>query len=92
VTERTAILIGMKKADSILKDALALSPADRGRIAFQLMESLNELGPPGIADEDALARKINRRIAEIDSGQAKLVDGKKALAQARARLRRRRRS
>jgi putative addiction module component (TIGR02574 family) len=86
-----AILECMKDADSIIKRALELPSAERGRIAARLIESLDEEGPPNQCTEDELAEKINRRVAEIKAGTAKLVDGKRVIKEARARLRKRRR-
>ena len=80
----------MKKADAIIKEALALPIKERGRIISRLIESLDEDGPPCRYTDDELAQKINERIADLDSGRAKLIDGKRAIAEARAELRRRR--
>jgi putative addiction module component (TIGR02574 family) len=70
----------MTKA-TLFKQALKLSPKDRGEIASRLFESLEE---PVKADKDAeklWVIEIKRRLAEIKSGKAKYVDGEKLLAQ-----------
>ena len=82
----------MKHADSLLKKALALPLDEREHLALKLMESLGAGRPPGIVTEDELADTINERLTDIDSGRAKLLDTKKALAKGRAKLRRRRRA
>ena len=81
----------MKDADSILKKALALPLDERERVALKLMESLGGERPPSIVTEDELADTINERLADLDAGRAHLLDAKKALANGRAKLRRRRR-
>ena len=80
----------MKDVESIIKEALELPSAERGRIAARLIESLDEEGPPCRYSDAELTSKINERIAEIDAGTAKLVDGKQAIEEIRAELRKRR--
>jgi hypothetical protein len=79
----------MKDADSIIRDALELSTAERGRVAARLIESLDDERPPCCDANDELAVKINARIADVDAGTAKLVDGKQAIEEIRAELRKR---
>jgi putative addiction module component (TIGR02574 family) len=55
----------------LLEEALRLPPEARAALASSLMESLDET-----VDEDAeaeWAKKIQRRIREIESGQVKTV-------------------
>lgn len=62
----------MRSADDVLKDALALPAEARAEIAGALIGSLDD----DVVDEHAEAMwsvEIARRIAEIDSGQVKLV-------------------
>lgn len=82
----------MKDADSIIKEALALPTAERGRIAARLIESFDDEGPPLRSSDVELAAKLNARIAEIEAGTAKLVDGKQALEEIRTELRNRHRA
>jgi putative addiction module component (TIGR02574 family) len=66
--------------------ALALSEEDRGRLAEQLVQSLDSDLDPGAAD--AWAAEIERRLARIDAGQATTVSMDDALRRLhRARLR-----
>jgi putative addiction module component (TIGR02574 family) len=65
----------------LLKQALKLSPKDRGEFATRLFESLEQ---PVKADKDAeklWVAEIKRRMAEVKAGKAKFVDGEKMLAQ-----------
>ena len=74
----TAELEALKNA------ALALSESERAKLASALVASLD--GP----NEDAVAKawdiEICRRINEIESGTATLLDVDEVLAKARARL------
>lgn len=70
-----------RPVDQVIDDALALGEADRARLAAKLVESLDgELD--GDADE-AWASEIERRLARIDAGQAKLVSIDDAVASLR---------
>lgn len=51
--------------------ALALSPEDRARLAEELLASLQEGRDPAV--EAAWDEEIRRRLAEVESGSAKLV-------------------
>ena len=63
-------------------EALKLSAEERVRLADRLLASLGE-----DADvDDAWAREVERRIAEIESGRVQLVPAKDAIARARAAL------
>ena len=53
-------------------EALALSEAERAELAHDLIQSLD--APHDNAVVDAWELEISRRIAEIDSGQAELVE------------------
>jgi putative addiction module component (TIGR02574 family) len=62
--------------DELSARAKALSAEDRARLAEELLESLQ-----GEADADAEAawdREIERRVAEIESGAARLIPPKKS--------------
>lgn len=79
----------MATVDSILNDALSLPPAERGHIIQRLIESLDD-GADEVDTEDAWAEVIARRLADLDAGRAKVIDGKAAIAEARQELAKRR--
>jgi hypothetical protein len=56
----------------LLAEALALDHADRALLAAKLIASLG--GPVDSNDEVAWATEINRRVGEIETGEAELVD------------------
>jgi len=67
--------------EEVRDEAMALSPEDRGHLAEELLESL-PVGE-GIQWDDEYAAEIQRRVAEIDAGTAKLTDSDEAVAAAR---------
>ena len=71
-----------RDAADILKEALALPSDQRAALAGSLISSLDE--EPDEAVEEAWGVEIARRLAEIDSGQVKLL----SWAEARNRLKR----
>lgn len=79
----------MATADSILNEALSLPAVERGRLIQRLIESLDD-GADEADTQDAWADVIARRIADLDAGRAKVIDGKAAIAAARQELARRR--
>lgn len=83
---RGAILVGMRNADSILKDALELPIEERIRIALELMESVDDR-PSHPDAEEAWVAEVNRRIVALEAGTAKTMSAKDAIARARQRLR-----
>ncbi|MBI4220029.1 MAG: addiction module protein [Chloroflexi bacterium] len=56
--------------ESVLADALRLDPRARARIAAELLASLDAPANPDA--EAAWAAEIERRVAELDAGRAKL--------------------
>lgn len=58
-------------AAKLLQDALKLSPKDRGALACQLLDSLDEGADDGA--EEAWDREIAKRVAELNAGSVKLV-------------------
>ena len=58
-------------ATKLLKDALKLARSDRGALACQLLDSLDETADEGV--EAAWDQEIAKRIAEIDQGRVKMV-------------------
>jgi putative addiction module component (TIGR02574 family) len=71
-------------ADSILGTVLALPPDERARIAAKLIASLDEGEDTGV--ETAWAAEIERRIAEIESGEAETASWEEARARIRSKL------
>lgn len=63
--------------------ARALPPEDRVRLAEELLASVQE---PDAEVDAAWAEEIKRRIAEIDSGKAKLVPADEVFAEVRRLL------
>ncbi|HXT22258.1 MAG TPA: addiction module protein [Thermoanaerobaculia bacterium] len=74
-----------KTADALLRDALELGEQDRADMAAALLESLE----PAV-DEAAIAQawdeEVQRRVAEIDSGQAELIPWEEVRRQLFSRL------
>jgi len=69
----------------ILDAALALDPADRARLAKDIIASLDDAA---VEVEPELASEIQRRIREIDSGAVKAIPW----AEVKARIASRRRA
>jgi putative addiction module component (TIGR02574 family) len=76
--------MGRMSTKELLDAALALAPADRARLANDIIASLDETGEV----EPQLASEIERRIHEIDSGTVKAIPW----AEVKARIARRRRA
>lgn len=70
--------------DTVEKQALQLSPADRARLARELLDSLEALPP----DESRRAwlDEAERRARQIDSGEVTLVPADEVAEEARALL------
>ncbi len=60
-----------KDLKQIIRDAASLPEADRATLAGVLIESLE--GDPDEGVETAWTAEVNRRAAEIDSGEVALV-------------------
>jgi putative addiction module component (TIGR02574 family) len=74
----------MDTQDPTLFDAaLALPAEQRLRLADALLSSLNASSLPEI--ESAWRDEAERRVAEIDAGEARLIDGEDAFARLRAK-------
>ena len=71
-------------ADTILGTALALPPDERAWLAEELIASLDRYRDPEI--EAAWAAEIERRIAEVELGEAETVSWEEARARIRAKL------
>ena len=64
--------------------AIELSPEERSRLALFLIESLEPADEGDI--EEAWRIEAERRFAEVDSGEARLVPGDQVFANVRRRL------
>ncbi len=62
----------------VFEAALALSEEDRGRLAEQLVQSLDREVDPDV--EEAWSAEIERRLARVDAGQSKTVTMSEAVA------------
>ncbi|HET7503045.1 MAG TPA: addiction module protein [Kofleriaceae bacterium] len=62
----------------VFEAALALSDEDRGRLAEQLVQSLDREVDPDV--EEAWSAEIERRLARADAGQSKTVTLSEAVA------------
>jgi putative addiction module component (TIGR02574 family) len=72
--------------EKVRSEALNLPEAERAELAYNLVVSLD--GPPDSDGEKAWDAEIMRRLSEIDSGTAKLVDRKEFRRRMRARMNR----
>ncbi len=72
------------RADTILGTALALPPDERAWLAEELIASLDQ-GKDSAVDS-AWAAEIERRIAEVESGEVETLSWEDARARIRARL------
>lgn len=71
-------------ADTILGTALALPPDERAWLAEELIASLDEGQDAEI--QAAWAAEIEKRIAEVESGEAETVSWEEVSARIRAKL------
>jgi putative addiction module component (TIGR02574 family) len=72
------------RADTILDTALALPPNERAWLASELIASLDETNDSDV--EAAWAAEIERRIAEVESGDAETISWEEARTRIRATL------
>ena len=70
--------------EKIRSEALNLSEAERAELGYNLVVSLD--GPPDSDVEKAWDMEIMRRLSEIDSGTANLVDRKEFRRRMRMRI------
>ena len=76
-------------ANTLLQQALSLSPEDRIEVAEQLYQSLGDEFLPDDSEFDA---ELNRRVKEVEKHPERLLDGPQVMAELQARLRERNRS
>ncbi len=72
----------MSNVDHVLAAALQLPATERAAVVAELIDSLDELGPPDEGIEQAWAVEAQRRLAEVDAGAVKPIPW----AEARSRI------
>lgn len=70
--------------ERLRSELLMLSEPERAELARELIKSLDTTSDDGV--EEAWDREILKRIAEIDSGQAKLLDREEFRKRMQARI------
>ena len=75
-----------KLLDDIRHEAMSLSLGERAELARDLIASLD--GPPDMDARNEWDKEICRRVNEIRSGQAILLEPDEVLSRIRARLKR----
>ncbi len=70
--------------ETLRNAALTLSKQERATLARDLVASLD--GPADDSVTEAWDREICRRIRQVESGEAELLDPKDVLSRARARI------
>jgi putative addiction module component (TIGR02574 family) len=68
----------------IEREALGLTPANRARLAHELLESLDTLSPEEI--DELWLDEAERRLKELDAGHVQLVPAKEVYRKAQALL------
>jgi putative addiction module component (TIGR02574 family) len=67
--------------EEVRAQAMALTPEERGHLAEELLDSVES--DEGIEWDDEYAAEIQRRVAEVRAGTAKMVSADEAIAAAR---------
>jgi putative addiction module component (TIGR02574 family) len=70
--------------EQLRSQVLTLSEPERAELAHELIKSLDAPADEGV--EDAWDQEIIRRIAQIDAGQAKLLDREEFRKKIQARI------
>lgn len=78
--------MGSTTLEKVRSEALNLSETERAELAYNLVVSLD--GPPDTDVEKARDAEILRRLSEIDSGTANLIDRKEFRRRMRASMNR----
>jgi putative addiction module component (TIGR02574 family) len=76
--------MGSLTLEKVRSEALSLSEAERAELAHSLVTSLD--GPADAEAESAWDAEVLRRLAEIDSGTAELIDREELRRRMRARM------
>jgi putative addiction module component (TIGR02574 family) len=69
---------------TIEREALGLTPANRARLAHELLESLDTLSPEEI--DELWLDEAERRLKELDDGRVQLVPAEEVYRKAQALL------
>ena len=69
---------------TIEREALGLTPANRAKLAHELLESLDALSPAEI--DELWLDEAERRLKELDEGRAQLVPAEEVYRKAQALL------
>lgn len=86
ITSRVLVgTMNTNQLESITSAAMTLSERERAKLAHDLVASLD--GPADISVAEAWDTEICRRINDIESGKAELLDADEAIERARARIR-----
>jgi putative addiction module component (TIGR02574 family) len=67
--------------EEVRNEAMALTLEERGHLAEELLDSVES--DEGIEWDDEYAAEIQRRVAEVRAGTAKMVSADEAFAEAR---------
>lgn len=73
-----------KPMERLRAEILALSESERAELAHELIKSLD--GPRDLGVNEAWDQEILQRIAEVDTGQAELLDRDEFRRRMKARL------
>ena len=76
--------MGSPALEKLRSEALHLSEPERAELAYDLVTSLD--GPADADVEDAWGAEIVRRLAEVESGTANLIDREELRSRMRARM------
>jgi putative addiction module component (TIGR02574 family) len=75
-----------RKAQVIAEQIATLSKKERAEIAYQILKDLDGVPEASTVEINAAWEiEIERRIADVESGKVKLIDGDKVMAQVRNR-------
>jgi putative addiction module component (TIGR02574 family) len=72
------------KSDSVRDEALSLPEAERARLAAELLASLDGEAEDGV--EAAWAAEVEKRRAQVERGEARLVPWEQVKAEVKAAL------
>ena len=67
--------------EEVREEAMALTPEQRGSLAEELLDSVES--DEGVEWDEEYAAEIQRRVAEVRAGTAKMVPADEAIAAAR---------
>jgi putative addiction module component (TIGR02574 family) len=67
--------------EEVREEVMALTPEERGHLAAELLDSVES--DEAIEWDDEYAAEIQRRVAEVRAGTAKMVSAEHAIAAAR---------